>query len=478
MNYTLHIENAQSTHDFYEVKTPFDGQILGSVEKADAPACEQALQNAEISHQTIMKSMPAWRRAEILYGVADLMKKNHEFLAMQIAQEGGKPLKDALVEVTRAINTVKMSGDEALQLNGEQLTMDRAKGSESQLAFTMRVPIGPVLAISAFNHPLNLIAHQVATAIAAGNSVIVKPASQTALSCLTLVDYFYQAGLPKTCLSVVTVGGAAMSSLVSDPRIRFVTFIGGEEVGWELRKQIAPGTKISLELGGIGTAILDKTADLKRAIPSIIKSAFYHAGQVCVSLQNLYIHQDIMEDVVPLLLEEIKKLQTGDSALPTTDVGPLIHKKEITRVLDLIEQSIAKGAELLAGKEVINETCLTPTLLKSPTSDLPITSREVFGPVMTIIPYKDIPSVIAEMNSRPYSFQSAIYTKDIDLALHCAKQIECMGFMINNPTAFRVDWMPFGGSKKSGMGVGGIKYSIHEMTEEKLVVMNVDSTQF
>jgi len=471
--YPLHIHGAKSTGDFKDINSPYDGSPVAKVEKADSAAVEQALKNAESTFHNVMRTMPAYQRAEYLYEVARLISENHEELSLTIAQEGGKPLKDARVEVTRAINTTRMSGDEALALNGEQITMDRSKGTENHLAFTLREPCGPVLAVSAFNHPVNLICHQVCPAIAAGCSVVVKPASQTAISCLKIAKLFEEAGLPDGVLNVTMVSGSEAEVMVKDPRISFITFIGGEDVGWEMRKKIAPGVGLALEHGGTGTAIVHKDADLDITIPNIARAAFYHAGQVCVSTQIVNVHKDIAEEFTSRLKESVAKLVTGDPTKPETDVGPLITSRDVERIHSWVQEAVEGGATLVCGGNPMDNNCYEPTILSETNPEMKVVNCEIFGPVVAIQPYDDIEQVIAQMNSSRYSFQAAVYTKDIDLALSSARKIETKACMINESTAFRVDWMPFGGLKASGLGVGGMRYAVREMTEEKLIVTKI-----
>lgn len=468
--FNIRVYGANSTENYREVRSPYDGRLVGKVEVPDTAGIEQAISNAVDYFDSIMKRMPAYKRAEILYSVAEMLKRDHEMLAHLVAAEGGKPVKDARIEVTRAANTVKMSADEALALNGEQLTMDRAKGSENHIAFTVKQPLGPVLAISAFNHPVNLICHQVATAFAAGNTVIVKPASNTPLSCLQICEYFTKAGLPEGIINVLPVSGSKIEPLISDSRIRFVTFIGSAEIGWKIPKLVAPGTGYALEHGGTAVAVVDCDADLSRTIPSIVKGGFYHAGQVCVSTQNVFIHEEIYPTVKDLLIKATEKLISGDPNHDLTDVGPIITENELQRVLDWLDEAKSMGANILIGGNKVNN-CIEPTIVENTHYNMKIMNSEVFGPVININPYNDLNDIIRKCNSTPFSFQNAIYSQDIDKAMHFALEIDSKAVIINDSTAFRVDWMPFGGSKDSGFRVGGIKYSIEDVTEEKLIVI-------
>ncbi len=469
--YELFIKDATSTGEYLSIKSPYDGTLVAEIEMADENAVEQAFHNAELYFESKMKPMPAWQRAEILYKVAGLMKANHEELSLSIALEGGKPYKDAKVEVTRAINTVKMSGDEALQLNGEQLTMDRAKGSENHLAFTVREPIGPVLAISAFNHPVNLICHQVATAFAAGNSVLLKPAGTTMMSAFKIINLFKEAGLEDGIINILSISGRELDKYISDNRIRFISFIGSGHVGWNIRRKVHDGVKLAFEHGGTAIAVIDKSVDLEKAVPELTKSAFYHAGQVCVSTQIIYVHKSVYDKFLDLFKETVLKLNTGDPVNDETDVGPLITHDEADRVENWIKESVDGGAKAIIGGNRISNSLIEPTILTDVTTDMPVWKEEIFGPVVCVIKYADLNEVINLQNRKPFSFQTCIYSKDIDIALHYARHVESKAVMINEHTAFRVDWMPFGGAKESGLYVGGMRYAIHDMTEEKLVVI-------
>jgi acyl-CoA reductase-like NAD-dependent aldehyde dehydrogenase len=478
LSFGLQIKGVKSSGKFREIKSPFNGNICGKVEIPDSYQQEIAFESAFQTFNNIMKKMPAWKRAEILYKVSEKIKENIETLANTIALEGGKPIKDARIEVIRASNTVKMSGDEALRLNGEQITMDRAKGSENHLAFTTKEAIGVVLSISAFNHPVNLICHQVATAFAAGNSVVVKPASQTPLSCMMICKFFEESGLDEGVINVLPVSGAEIEKYISDVRVRFVTFIGSAAVGWKIPKLVAPGTGYSLEHGGTAVAVVESNADLDMAVQSIVKGGFYHAGQVCVSTQNVYVHESIFNNFIKSLKLKTEKLITGNPLDEKTDVGPIINSYELERINNIINDAVKNGAEPVLKGNIIYDTCLEPTILTNTNLDMSIMNSEVFGPVINVNKYNSLNEVIRLSNSTPYSFQNAIYTQNIDAALKFAKEINSKSVVINDSTAFRVDWMPFGGSMESGFGVGGVKYSISDVVEEKLIIIrqqNYDS---
>lgn len=465
------IKNAMEYDSILEVKSPYSGELIAEIEVPSKTSINQAFENSQYYFDNYLKELPAWKRAEILYKVAELIKENSEELALTIAQEGGKPLKDARVEVFRAINTVKMSADIALDLNGEQISMDRSKGSENHIAFTLRKSIGPVLAISAFNHPVNLICHQVATAIAAGNSVIIKPAEKTPISAYKIVQYFYQAGLEQGALNYLPITGVETEKIITRPEIKYISFIGNEQVGWKIKRNANPGVKVMLEHGGTAATVVDKNANLERAIPSIVKGAYYHAGQVCVSTQMVYVHNEIYEDFRNQIINSISQLKIGDPTNEKTDVGPLITEDVLDKMDSFIKDAQDKGSNLLlGGKRLINQ-CYELTLLENINVNMLVYNEEVFGPILSLIKYENIDDVIKEINSSKYAFQTSIFTQDIDLAMHYARRIDQKACMINENTAFRVDWMPFGGYKASGFGTGGMKYAIEDMTLEELIVI-------
>jgi len=470
--YNLLIKDAKSTSDYNSVYSPYNGQEIAKVEIANDAAIEQALQNSMISYEEIMFKMPSHKRATILRNVAKQIKENHEDLSSTIAKEGGKPITDARAEVTRAINTVETCAQVALDIHGEQINMDRTEKGENHIAYTIKQSLGPVLAISAFNHPVNLIAHQVATAFAAGNTVIIKPATTTPISAHKIVSYFINAGLDERVISFLNVSGSKMEKVVTDKRIKFITFIGSSKVGWEIRKKANNGVKMAFEHGGTAVCTIDKNADLEKTIPKVVKSAFYHAGQVCVSTQNLFVNEYVYNDVLEKLKDEVSKLKTGNPIDSNTDVGPLIQESEVNRVKDWIDEAVKNGAEIICGGEVKENQCIEPTLLINVNQEMKIFQEEVFGPVLNIIKYKEIDEPIRAINDNKYCFQDSIFTQDIDTAIYYAKNIRTKAVMINEGTAFRVDWMPFGGTMDSGLGFGGVKYSIEDMMEEKLIMIN------
>jgi acyl-CoA reductase-like NAD-dependent aldehyde dehydrogenase len=345
------------------------------------------------------------------------------------------------------------------------------QASLNRLAFTIREPIGVVAAVSAFNHPFNLIVHQVAPAIAVGCPVIIKPATSTPMSCLNFVNILYEAGLPKEWCRVAICSNQDAEKLVTDPRVAFFSFIGSAKVGWMLKSKVAPGTRCALEHGGAAPVIVDEHADIKDALPLLAKGGFYHAGQVCVSVQKIYVHQSKFEEVASGLEAAARKLVVGDPVDAKTEVGPLITTREVDRIDEWVTEAKNLGAKVIVGGKKIGTTCYEPTVILNPPESAKVSSQEIFGPVVCVYSYSDRLEAIARANSLPFAFQAAVFSKDLDVALDTVKRLDASAVMVNDHTAFRVDWMPFGGRKSSGMGVGGILPSMLELTQEKLIVV-------
>ncbi|GJM39582.1 MAG: aldehyde dehydrogenase [Acidimicrobiales bacterium] len=453
------------------VETPFDRGVIAEVQIAPTAALDQALAVARKTQDTSWKKTPAWKRAEIVRNVAGQIRSRHEELAMLIASEGGKPLTDARVEATRAAVTLEECAAVAERLEGRQWSMQRAPGSESKLAFTIPEPIGVVLAISAFNHPLNLVCHQAGAAIAAGNTCVLKPATSTPISAIELMRMFRKAGLPEEVLQTVVCSGKAASRMVESDLVDFITFIGSKKVGWGIRRAMADGTRMAAEHGGQAASIVLDDADLDHTIARILKGGYYHAGQVCVSTQRLYVTKGIESRFTEKLVTGAKKLVEGDARDADTDVGALIETSEVTRVKEWVDEAKAGGAEVLLGGEARSKTLYGTTVLRGAADDSKVIQDEIFGPVVVVQPVESLDEAIARVNASRDPFQASIFTQDIDDAFRAAREVEAAAFMVNELTAFRVDWMPFGGRKEAGLGLGGVEHGIHDMTEEKLIVI-------
>ena len=454
-----------------QIRSPYDQHLITEVALQGIDDATAALSTAH--HLFNMRSnwLPAWQRIEILDRVVTIMNTRIEELTNMATSEGGKPYTDSKVEVIRAINSVKLAAEYISHLTGEQVPMGINKASENRIAFTTREPIGVVFAICAFNHPLNLVVHQTVTAIASGCPVIIKPASSTPLSCLNFINILTEAGLPNGwCQSLLCKSDVA-EQLVTDSRISYLSFIGSAKVGWHLRSKLAPGIRCSLEHGGAAPVIVEKDADIDELVPALLKGGFYHAGQVCVSVQRVFVQEDICETVCNRLIAGAKKLIVGDPLDPQTEVGPLISAAEVDRVEEWVNEAIEKGAQLLCGGKRIGNNCYQPTVLLNPSADVRVSTQEIFGPVVCVYAYSDREAAIQAANALDLHFQASVFTKNIDIALDCVRKLNATSVMVNDHTAFRVDWMPFGGRDASGLGMGGIPYNMQEMTREKMMVI-------
>lgn len=456
-----------------DVKAPFDLSLIARIETSGADGVEKALATAHRLYRDRAAWLPARRRIEILERAVELMKERAELLAVEAAREGGKPLLDSRVEVARAIDSIRLCVDCLRAGAGEVVPMGINAASAGKLAFTLRGPIGVVVAISAFNHPLNLIAHQVGPAVAAGCPVIVKPAEDTPLSCFRFVEILREAGLPDAwCQALVTSDLDVATGLVTDPRVAFLSFIGSARVGWMLRSKLAPGARCALEHGGVAPVIVAGDAELDDAIPKLLKGAFYHAGQVCVSVQRVFAHASVARDLAVRLADGADRLVIGDPTVVETEIGPLIRPAEVQRIDRWVREAVEEGAELLIGGKPLSDTTFECTVLLNPAPESKVSTEEIFGPVVCVYSFDDMDEAIAMSNSLPYAFQAAVFSSRIDTALRATTGLDASAVMVNDHTAFRVDWMPFAGLRESGLGVGGIPYSFRDMQIEKLVLVN------
>ena len=457
------------------VTAPYDGSAIDSVPNSTMEDVENAMATAHALYRNRDGWLSKPQRIDILRRAAEIIKERREDLALQAAREGGKPLMDSLVEIDRAADGVENCVEVLRSEGGRVIPMSLNPSSTGRVAFTQFEPIGPVVAVSAFNHPFNLIVHQVTPAIAVGCPVVVKPADITPLSCFAFADILYEAGLPKEwCQIVVPQDLDVASALVSDERNAFFSFIGSARVGWMLRSKLAPGTRCALEHGGAAPVILAADADLDDALPRLAKGGFYHAGQVCVSVQRIFAHSSIADKAAEGLAVLGAKMRVGDPTSADTEVGPLIRTGEVDRVDEWVQAAIAGGAKCLTGGEKLSDTCYKPTVLLNPPADANVSTMEIFGPVICVYAYDDIDEAIEQANSLPVSFQAAVMTKDIDTAMRVYNRIDATAVMVNEHTAFRVDWMPFAGARQSGHGVGGIPFTMHEMQIEKMMVLRSD----
>ena len=466
------VANSTPSKDRLTVTAPWDQSVICDVPVADSNAVEIALSNAH----TIFKDRDRWlapyKRIEILDKTVEIMQSRFEELAIEAAREGGKPLIDSRVEVSRAIDGIKNCIECIRNETGRGIPMGLNAASQNRLAFSCREPIGVGVAVSAFNHPLNLIVHQVGPAVASGCPVIIKPAEDTPLSCFRFVQILHEAGLPiEYCQALVVNELSVAEQLVCDKRVGFFTFIGSGKVGWMLRSKLAPGTRCALEHGGVAPVIIDSTADLDDTLPLIAKGGFYHAGQVCVSVQRVFVPRMMANDVAKQLAELGEKMIIGDPTLEKTEVGPLIRTKEVDRVSEWIEEAKTAGATCQTGGKRLSDTTYACTVLLDPPSNVRISEREIFGPAICVYSYDEVDEAIELANSLPYSFQASILSRNLDFILRCNRRIDAATIMVNDHTAYRVDWMPFAGLKQSGYGVGGIPFTFEDMQIEKLTIV-------
>jgi acyl-CoA reductase-like NAD-dependent aldehyde dehydrogenase len=411
-----------------------------------------------------------------LHRLAAMITERREELALLAASEGGKPLADSFVEIDRGADGINCCIEALRAEGGYVVPMGLNAGSQGRIAFTQKEPIGPVVAVSAFNHPFNLIIHQVGPAVAAGCPVMVKPAEITPLSCLKIAEMFVEAGLPPEWCQVVMPETRDLSTkLVTDERVGFFSFIGSARVGWMLRSQLAPGTRCALEHGGAAPVIVAADADFDDMMPLLAKGGFYHAGQVCVSVQRVFADKTIARAVADDMGAKAKKMTVGDPRLADTEVGPLIRHAEADRVEEWVKEAVDGGAELVSGGNRLSESCYEPTVLFNPPADAKVSQMEIFGPVVCVYPTESMEEGVERANSLPFAFQSAVFTTNIDNAMKAYRGLDASAVMVNDHTAFRVDWMPFAGLRQSGHGVGGIGHTVEDMQIDKMMVIRSKS---
>ncbi len=459
-----------------EVYAPYDCALIATVDTGGSDAAETALATADALYRDRENWLPAEQRIQVLAKTADIMQSRFDELAVEAAREGGKPLVDSKVEVTRAIDGIRNCIEVLRTAHGLEIPMQKNAASMHRLAFTTHEPIGVVVAVSAFNHPLNLAVHQIGPAVAAGCPVIIKPAGDTPLSCFRLIGILREAGLPDAwCQGILTSDLDVAAQLVTDRRVGFFSFIGSAGVGWMLRSKLSPGTRCALEHGGVAPVIVAEDADLEDAVPLLAKAGFYHAGQVCVSVQRVYAHVSIARELAGQIAEAGSRMKIGDPTLPDTEIGPLIRHAEVDRIHEWVQDAVNKGAELIGGGNKISDSTYEATVLLNAPDDAIISCSEVFGPVIQVYAYDDIDDAIARANALDVSFQAAVFSRNIDTCMYAFKHLNGSAIMVNDHTAFRVDWMPFAGLKHSGYGVGGIPYTFRDMQIEKMMVIRSPS---
>ena len=456
--------------DTKTVRSPWDGAEAGSCERLDYQAADQAVAQAYEIYANRKEWLPPWRRIEILDKARELVAARAEELARQAAHEGGKPLLDSRVEIARAIDGLRSSAECLRNSAGDGIPMGITPSSTQRMAHTILEPIGVVLAYSAFNHPFNLAVHQVGPAIAAGCPTIIKPAAATPLSCFALLEILHEAGLPPGYAQAFVLDDQDAEKLVEDERLGFFSFIGSERVGWMLRGRLASGVHCTLEHGGAAPVIVDADAELEDCLPLIAKGGFYHAGQVCVSVQRVFVHNSLIDRFVDGLRDIATTMKVGDPLLESTDVGPLIRHSEVDRADAWVQEAIEQGAQLVCGAQRLSDSSYMCTILRDPPAEARVSADELFAPVICVYGFTDLDDAIERANALPYVFQAAVISRSIDTAMHCCRHLKASAVMVNDHTAFRVDWMPFAGYRRSGYGTGGIAYTFADMQLTKLLV--------
>lgn len=460
----------RSSDDVLDVRFSYDGSLVDSVYMASDRDLEDAIAAAARGF-AVSRRLPSHKRTEILQNLNRLMRANFDRFVELMILEGGKNRKTAVAEATRALQTIAVSAEEAHRIGGEVFSVDWTPAGENRQGFTKRMPIGTILCITPFNYPLNLACHKIGPAIATGNAFILKPAEKTPLSSVLLAELILEAGYPPEAFSMVNCWGAQAGEMVKDDRIAMISFTGSASVGWQIKAN-AGRKKVVLELGGNAGFIVHDDADMALAVREAASGGFANAGQNCISVQRILVQADSFEEFADAFITAVKALKVGDPRDPDTDIGPLINEREAQRVETWVGAALASGATLLFGGQR-SGTFFQPTVLGQTQSEMRVNCEEVFAPVVTLRPYRDWDDAIAIINDSPYGLQAGVFTRDVKRIMDAWERIDVGGLMVNSASTFRVDHMPYGGIKASGIGREGVKYTIEDMTELRLMVMNL-----
>lgn len=453
----------------HEVRNPYDGTLIAAVPLATEQDVRDAISRAE-AVRTQLAEMPAFRRAQILYRTAQLIDDNSADISRLMASESGKPMKYARGEVARAVETFQFAAEEAKRIHGETVPLDAAKGGVGKIGYFVRVPVGIVAAITPFNFPLNLVAHKVAPAVAAGCPIVLKPAPATPLTSLRLADLMAEAGLPAGAFSVVVGDSDVGRWLTTDPRVAMITFTGSPPVARAI-SQVAGLRRTTFELGGNAATIIDETADVDTAVDKTVVGSFAYSGQVCISVQRIYVHRSKYDEFKQKFVEKTQRLSMGDPLKDSTDIGPLINEVAAQRIEAWINEASAQGASVLAGggREGL---MFQPTVLENVDPSMKVMCMEAFGPLVNLVPYDDFDEALAAVDDSPFGLQAGVYTVNLPRAMKAVQKLNVGGVVINDVPTFRVDHMPYGGNKDSGVGREGPRFAIEDMTTLKMVVIN------
>jgi acyl-CoA reductase-like NAD-dependent aldehyde dehydrogenase len=451
-----------------EVKSPWDGSVVAELGVPTDGDVEDAVTAAAATFKE-SRHLPTYVRAEGLMHISGRIGERVDEIAEIVAREGGKPLKWSKVEVGRAVSTFRWAAEETRRFGGEFMPLDTEASLGSRAGIIRRFPFGPVIGISPFNFPVNLVAHKIAPALAVGAPIVIKPAGVTPLGALALAELFDETELPKGMLSVLPISGDRAQKLVEDRRFKKFTFTGSG-IGWKL-KGLDPRKHVTLELGGNAGVIVHSDADLDHAAQRIAIGGFYQAGQSCISVQRVLIQSEVYDDFVPRLVKQVESLKVGDPMDPTVDVGPLIDEGAVERVEAWVKEAAGQGAEVLTGGRR-EGSLYYPTILANTTPEMKVRCEEVFGPVITVQPYQTFEEALEEVNGTPYGLQAGVFTSSIERAMLAHRELEVGGVIVNDMSAFRADQMPYGGSKESGYGREGLRYAMEEMTEPRIMVLS------
>ncbi|MBI3597049.1 MAG: aldehyde dehydrogenase family protein [Nitrospirae bacterium] len=453
-----------------EITNPYNGEAIGSVHQADDAEIEHAIRAAQQAFPELRR-MPLYRRAEALQKITDGIRERREELARMICLEAGKPITDARGEVGRAILNFQTAVEETKRLGGEVIPMDLAAGSESRFGIIRRFPIGPILGISPFNFPLNLVGHKIAPAIASGNPIILKPAPKTPITALMLGEIIASSGLPAGAVSILPCANDLAEKMAMDERFKLLSFTGSAKVGWYLKSK-AGKKKVLLELGGNAGVIIHRDADLELAAHRCAVGGFSYAGQSCISVQRMFVHEPVIKPFMDRFLNLVRGLKTGDPMDEGTNVGPMINSDAAERTEQWVEEAVRQGAKVLIGGKRRGRM-FEPTVLTDVTPAMKVCSEEVFAPLVGVIPYHDFDEALSSLNDSPYGLQAGLFTNDLKKIFHAYEELEVGGLMVNEVSSYRIDPMPYGGVKNSGLGREGVRYAIEEMTELKLLGLNL-----
>jgi len=455
------------TSNYIDIINPYNGDIIDKVSKASSDHLREAVESA-LRGSKVMRGLTRYRRYEILSKTAELMMERKDEFAKTMALESGKPLSFSKGEVSRAYETVVLAAEEAKRLGGEVIPFDAAPTSSDKYCFYIRVPVGIVLSITPFNFPLNLVCHKIGPAIAAGNSIIHKPASKTPLTSLLLGEILLEAGLPKEALNIVICSSEnAETYLVKNPLIRKISFTGSKVVGERIALN-AGLKKLSMELGSNSGVIIDENTDITKAVPAVKVGAFGYSGQVCIHCQRAYIHESVYDEFKKKIIDAANSLVIGDPLEMRTDIGPMIDEKEIIRIQSWLKEAESEGAKILCGGQR-EGMVFKPTVIENVTEDMKIVKDETFAPTLSLIPFTDFKDAVSKLNNSVYGLQAGIFTDNVKNAYYAIDTLDVGGVMINDIPTFRIDLMPYGGMKSSGYGREGPRYAIEEMTEIKCV---------